>query len=166
MADSIPALRPAERPQDDDAIWAIMEPVIREGATYPLDPQLGRDDGLAYWFAPDKQVFVAEEDGRVLGTYYLKPNSTGLADHVANGGYMTHPDARGRGVASTMARDSFARAKAAGYHAMQFNLVIATNEQAVRLWQKLGLQVAGRLPEAFRHKRLGLTDALVMYWLL
>ncbi len=166
MPDALTTIRPVQRPADDDAIWAIMEPVIRDGATYPLDPGLGREDGLAYWFAPGKQVFVAVEDGQVLGTYYLNANSTGLADHVANGGYMTHPDARGRGIASAMARDSFARAKAAGYHAMQFNLVIASNEQAVRLWQKLGLQVVGRLPQAFRHKRLGLTDALVMYRLL
>ncbi len=95
-------------------------------------------------------MFVAEIDGAVLGTYYLKPNSTGLADHVANAGYMTHPAARGRGVAMNMARDSFARAKAEGFRAMQFNLVIATNAQAVHLWQKIGLQVIGRLPEAFR----------------
>jgi hypothetical protein len=65
-----------------------------------------------------------------------------------------------------MARDSFSRAKAAGYHAMQFNLVVATNEQALRLWQRHGLQVIGRLPEAFRHRTRGLVDALVMYRLL
>ncbi|KPL68780.1 hypothetical protein SZ64_12155 [Erythrobacter sp. SG61-1L] len=150
-------------PADHDAIWSILEPVIRDGATYPLDPALDRAGAFEYWFAPDKTVFVAELDGAVLGTYYLKPNSTGLADHVANAGYMTHPAARGKGVASAMAHDSFARAKNAGYRAMQFNLVIATNEQAVRLWQRLGLQVIGRLPEAFRHRRLGYVDAFVMY---
>ncbi|OJW66610.1 MAG: GNAT family N-acetyltransferase [Sphingomonadales bacterium 63-6] len=151
---------------DHDAIWAIMEPVIRDGASYPLDPALDRDGAFEYWFAPDKQVFVAEIEGGVLGTYYLKPNSTGLADHVANAGYMTHPAARGRGIAGAMARDSFERAKAAGFLAMQYNLVVATNEQALRLWQKHGLQVVGRLPHAFRHKRIGLVDALVMYKLL
>jgi L-amino acid N-acyltransferase YncA len=158
-------IRPAA-PADHDAIWAIMEPIIREGASYPLDPALTREGALAYWFALDKQVFVAEIDGAVLGSYYLKPNSTGLADHVANAGYMTHPNARGRGLGMNMARDSFARAKAQGFHAMQFNLVIATNVQAVHLWQKIGLQVVGRLPEAFRHRKHGLVDALVMYRLL
>ena len=162
---SNPLIRPAT-PADHDAIWAILEPVIRDGATYPLDPEIGREEAFRYWFAPDKTIFVAEADGDVLGTYYLKPNSTGLADHVANAGYMTHPQARGRGIASAMARDSFVRAKAQGYRAMQFNLVIASNAQAVSLWQKLGLQVIGRLPEAFRHKRLGYVDALVMYRLL
>ena len=160
-----PTIRPAED-RDSDAIWKILEPVIREGATYPLDPGTGREGAFAYWFAPDKQVFVAEVGGDLLGTYYIKPNSTGPADHVANAGYMTHAEARGRGIATAMAQDSFTRAGAAGFTAMQFNLVIATNEQAVRLWQKLGVQVVGRLPLAFRHKRLGLVDALVMYKLL
>src|SRR6187551_3713571 len=103
-------IRPATD-SDRDAIWAIMEPVIRDGASYPLDPALTREEAFAYWFAPDKAVCVAEQDGEVLGTYYLKPNSTGLADHVANAGYMTHIAARGRGIAMSMARDSFRRAK-------------------------------------------------------
>jgi ribosomal protein S18 acetylase RimI-like enzyme len=162
-------IRPAT-PADHDAIWAIMEPVIREGASYPLNPALDRAGAFLYWFAADKQVFVAEGPGdsgvAVLGTYYLKPNSTGLADHVANAGYMTHIEARGRGIAKAMAQDSFERARAQGFRAMQFNLVIATNEVALRLWQKLGLHVVGRLPEAFRHKRLGYVDALVMYRML
>ncbi len=160
-----PTIRPATA-ADHDAIWAILEPVIREGATYPLDPGIGREEAFRYWFARDKSVYVAEADGAVLGSYYLKPNSTGLADHVANAGYMTHPEARGRGIASAMARDSFARAKDAGYRAMQFNLVIATNEAAVRLWQKLGMKLVGRLPEAFRHRKHGFVDALVLYRLL
>lgn len=151
---------------DRDATWAIMEPVIRDGATYPLDPALTRDGAFEYWFAADKECFVAESDGRVLGIYYIKPNSTGLASHVANAGYMVHPDARGKGIAMAMARDSFDRAKSQGFHAMQYNLVVASNDVALRLWQKLGLQVVGRLPEAFRHKRLGYVDALVLYKLL
>ena len=155
-------IRPAT-PADREAIWTILEPVTREGATYPLDPDVSREEAFAYWFAPDKQVFVAGDDTQVRGTYYLKPNSTGLADHVANAGYMTHPDTRGRGVASAMALDSFERAKAAGFAAMQFNLVVATNQPAVHLWQKLGMEVVGRLPGAFRHKAFGPVDALGMY---
>lgn len=158
-------IRPATD-ADRDATWAIMEPVIRDGATYPLDPALTRDGAFEYWFAPDKQCFVAESGGRVLGIYYIKPNSTGLANHVANAGYMVHTDARGKGIAMAMARDSFDRAKDQGFHAMQYNLVVASNDVALRLWQKLGLQVVGRLPEAFRHKRLGYVDALVLYKLL
>jgi ribosomal protein S18 acetylase RimI-like enzyme len=50
-----------------------------------------------------------------------------------------------------------------GYLAMQFNLVVSSNEVAVRLWQKLGFRIIGTLPGAFRHSQLGFVDAYVMY---
>ena len=159
--------REASRPQDDDALWAILEPVVREGTTYPVDPAASREEIFAYWFAPDKQVFVAEDrKGSLVGTYYIKPNSTGPAAHVANAGYMVLPEARGTDVARTLALDSFARAKAAGYRTMQFNLVIATNAAALHLWAAVGMQEVGRLKEAFRLPSGDYVDALVMYRLL
>lgn len=160
------AIRPARRPQDDEGLWAILEPVVREGLTYPVDPAASREAIFAYWFAADKQVFVAEADSAIVGTYYVKPNSTGPAAHVANAGYMVHLRARGAGVARAMAIDSFERARKAGFAAMQFNLVIATNAAAVHLWQSVGMDVVGRLPGAFRLPTGEAVDALVMYRLL
>ena len=61
-----------------------------------------------------------------------------------------------------MCAHSLDQASARGFSAMQFNFVIATNERAVRLWQDLGFAIVGRLPDAFRHPRLGLVDAYVM----
>ena len=156
-------IRAPLRPEDDDALWSILEPVIREGATYPVACDATREEAFAYWFAPDKTVYLAEHDGQVLGTYYIKRNSTGPAAHVANAGFMTHPEKRGRGVARAMALDCFACAKAAGYLAMQFNLVIATNAAAIHLWHSVGMETVGLLPGAFRHRELGYVDALVMY---
>jgi len=154
-------IRPATR-ADRAAIWAILEPVIRAGETYTLDRDMGEDAALAYWFGADKAVFVAEEDGAVLGTYYLRANQAGGGAHVANCGYMTAAAATGRGVARAMARHSFDTAKARGFRAMQFNFVVASNERAVGLWQSLGFDIVGRLPGAFDHPALGFVDALVM----
>ena len=151
---------------DEDALWAILEPVVREGATYPVECDADRVDIFAYWFAPDKQVFTAARAGEIVGSYYLKANSTGPAAHVANAGYMVRPDARGGGVARAMALDSFTRAKALGFLAMQFNLVVATNAGALALWRSVGMEEVGRLKLAFRHRELGLVDAVVMYRLL
>ena len=159
------AIRPT-REGDADGLWRVLEPVIREGATYPVDPAATREAVFAYWFAADKTVLVAERDGDLLGTYYLKANSTGPGAHVVNAGYMVRPDMRGEGVGTAMTRDSFVRAKRAGYHAMQYNLVVATNEAALRLYRTLGMGEVGRLTQAFRHKDLGLVDAIVMYRLL
>lgn len=53
-----------------------------------------------------------------------------------------------------------------GYKAMQFNFVASSNENAVRLWGKLGFDTVGRLPKAFKHPVKGYVDALVMFkWL-
>ncbi|HSG57537.1 MAG TPA: N-acetyltransferase [Paracoccaceae bacterium] len=163
-------IRDARLPQDEAGLWAILEPVVREGLTYPVDPAASRQEVMAYWLAPDKKVYVAEElaeeAGGMVGTYYLKPNSTGPAAHVANAGYMVHPAARGRGVARAMASDSFARANAQGFAAMQFNLVVASNAAAVHLWRSVGMHEIGRLPGAFRLPDGVMADALVMYRML
>jgi ribosomal protein S18 acetylase RimI-like enzyme len=155
-------IRPAT-PADAAAIWAIIEPTIRAGETYTLDRDMAEAEALAYWFGPDKAVFVAEADSAILGTYYLRANQAGGGAHVANCGYMTAASATGRGVARAMAEHSLAEARDRGFRAMQFNFVVATNDRAIRLWQSLGFDVVGRLPAAFAHPAQGFVDALVMY---
>ena len=148
---------------DADAIWAILESTIRSGETYTLPVDLTRDEALAYWMAPAHEVFVAEELGEVLGTYFLKTNQRGGGSHVANCGYITAAHATGRGVARAMCAHSLDHARHRGFKAMQFNFVISTNERAVRLWQSFGFEIVGRLPGAFQHPAQGFVDALVMY---
>jgi ribosomal protein S18 acetylase RimI-like enzyme len=149
--------------RDDGTIWRILEPIIREGCTYALPSDMAQGDALRYWRAPDHEVFVAESNGELLGTYFIRPNQSGGGSHVANCGYMTAPWAGGRGIARAMCAHSIEHAKACGYRAIQFNFVVSTNERAVRLWQAFGFQIVGRLQEAFRHPRDGYVDALVMY---
>jgi ribosomal protein S18 acetylase RimI-like enzyme len=151
------------RASDGPAIAEIILPVIREGATYTLDPNMSEGDALAYWLAADKDTFVAEEDSVIVGTYFIRPNQGGGGGHVCNCGYMTRAASVGRGVARSMCQHSLAYAKERGYRAMQFNFVVSTNERAVRLWQSLGFEVVGRLPAAFRHPTHEYVDALVMY---
>ena len=154
-------IRPSE-PRDDEAIWRILEPIFRAGETYPLPRDISRNDALAYWQSPGHAVFVAEDKGAIVGSYYLRANNRGGGQHVANCGYVVAPDAFGHGVARAMCAHSLVQARERGFTAMQFNFVIASNERAVRLWQDLGFAIVGRLPGAFRHPRLGLVDAYVM----
>jgi ribosomal protein S18 acetylase RimI-like enzyme len=149
--------------EDAPAIWSILEPTIRAGETYALPRDLTEAAALAYWIAPDRDTFVAQEDGQILGTYYLRANQAAGGAHVANCGYMTAASATGRGVARRMCEHSLAHARARGFRAMQFNLVVSTNTRAVALWQSLGFATVGRLPLAFHHPQLGYVDALVMY---
>ncbi len=156
-------IRLALRDGDDDAIWAILEPIIRAGETYTLPREMSRADALAYWRSPGHAVFVTEDEGGIVGTYYLRPNQEGGGAHVANCGYMTAASSVGKGVARTMCLHSLDEAKARGFLAMQFNFVVASNERAVRLWERLGFTTIGRIPGAFRHPKLGMVDALAMF---
>jgi ribosomal protein S18 acetylase RimI-like enzyme len=158
-------VRPAQA-RDDDAIWAIIGPTIRAGETYALPREMSRADALSYWKSPGHEVFVAEQGGEVLGTYYLRANQQGGGSHVANCGYMTAPHASGRGVARAMCAHSLDHARAQGFGAMQYNFVVGSNERAVALWQSFGFEIVGRLAQAFEHPRLGLVDAVVMYRML
>jgi ribosomal protein S18 acetylase RimI-like enzyme len=155
-------IRPAT-PTDADTIWSIIEPVIRKGETYALPRNLSKTEALAYWMGPDRETFVAEDAGVLLGTYYLRRNQLGGGAHVANCGYITAANATGRGVARALCADSLKRARESGFRAMQFNYVVSTNERAVRLWKAMGFETVGILPGAFCHPTLGDVDALVMY---
>jgi ribosomal protein S18 acetylase RimI-like enzyme len=156
----------AARPDDADAIWTILEPMIRAGDTYTLPREMSREAALAFWFASGHEVFVAEEDGGLVGTYFLRANQAGGGSHVANCGYVTAARAAGKGVARAMCGHSLEHAKSRGFRAMQFNFVVSSNERAVRLWKSFGFEIIGRLPEAFRHPSGNYADAYVMYRLL
>lgn len=151
---------------DAPDITAIIMPTIRDGSTYALDQNMAEADALAYWTGPDKETFVALDEGVIAGTYYMRANQAGGGRHVCNCGYMTSPAAGGRGVARRMCEHSLQHARAQGFKAMQFNFVVSTNERAVHLWQSLGFDVVGRLEAAFHHPREGFIDALIMYRML
>lgn len=155
-------VRPATR-ADDDAVWPMLEPVLRAGETYALPRDWSRDEALSYWFMPGHCVFLAEEEGQPVGTYFMQANQKGGGAHVANCGYITAPGATGRGIAARMCAHSLDEARGRGFRAMQYNFVISTNERAVALWQRMGFGIIGRLPGAFEHSRLGEVDALVMF---
>jgi GNAT superfamily N-acetyltransferase len=148
---------------DREAVWRILEPVIREGEAYALPRDINQDEALDYWYGDGHEVFVAEDRGDVIGTYFLRTNQPGGGDHVANCGYATAVRARGRGVARAMLEHSLSHAQARRYRAMQFNFVVSTNERAVKTWLAYGFQTVGRLPAAFRHPQLGFVDVLIMY---
>lgn len=158
-------IREAER-KDWDLIWPIFNEVVKAGETYAYETETTKDQAEKIWLDAPRKTFVAEENGKIYGTYYIKTNQAGPGNHVCNCGYMVSSIARGRGLATTMCEHSQEMALKLGYKAMQFNFVASSNEGAVRLWNKLGFETAGRLPSAFNHPTKGYVDALVMFkWL-
>lgn len=152
--------------EDFERFWPTFQAVIRAQETYAYDPDLTYEQALHLWLEYPLHTLIAEEDGELLGSYYLKANAAGPGSHVCNCGYMVTPAARGRGVARLMCEHSQQLAVDSSFSAMQFNSVVSTNEVAVALWHKLGFETVGRLPRAYRHAKLGMVDCLVMYkWL-
>jgi GNAT superfamily N-acetyltransferase len=148
---------------DRDAVWEIFRAVVAAGDTYVFDPEIPREEAIAYWFKPGTRTYVAECEGRVVGTYILRPNQPGLGSHVSNAAFMVSPSARGLGIGRAMGEHCLDEARRIGYRAMQFNFVVSTNEAALRLWEQLGFTIVGTLPGAFRHRTRGFVDAYVMF---
>ncbi len=156
------AIREASE-HDRDAVWEIFRSVVAAGDTYVFDPEIPREEALAYWFHPGTRTYVALSEGRVVGTSILKPNQPGLGSHVSNAAFMVSPSARGLGIGRAMGEHCLEEAGRLGYRAMQFNFVVSTNETAVKLWERLGFTIVGTLPGAFRHGTRGFVDAYVMF---
>ena len=148
---------------DQEAVWHIISTIIATGDTYVFAPDSTKEKMINYWFATDKKTYVAEEDGKILGTFYLKENQMDLGSHIVNAGYMVSKNARGKGLGKAMAEFSLEEARRLGFRGMQFNLVVKTNEKAINLWLKLGFKIIGEIPEAYKHSELGYVNAYIMY---
>jgi L-amino acid N-acyltransferase YncA len=151
---------------DWGGIWPIFREVVVRGDTYAYPVDTNEAEARAIWLERPTATYVAARDREVVGTYYLKPNQPGQGSHVCNAGYMVGSAARGLGVGRSMCAHSLVEAKRLGFTAMQYNLVVATNERAVALWKAHGFEVVGILPKAFKHPEQGFVDALAMYRLL
>ena len=155
-------IRPATE-ADWPAIWVLFRAVTAAGDAFAYDADTPEAVARKLWFDPPAVPFVSVEGGRILGTYYVRPNQPGRGDHVANAGYIVAAFARGRGLASQLCGHSLDTATRLGYRAMQFNYVVSSNEPAVRTWQKHGFQILATLPDAFRHAALGFVNVFVMH---
>jgi L-amino acid N-acyltransferase YncA len=157
-------IRPAHD-ADWDRMRAIFYAVIATGTSYVFAPDTSDDDARAYWLGPGISTWVAEDegDGRILGMYKLIPNRRDRGSHIGNASFMVDPNSQGRRVGETLGRHCLHKAKRAGFLAIQYNFVVSTNTAAVRLWRKLGFEIVGTLPKAFRHEELGLVDVYVMH---
>ena len=145
-------------------VWPIIEKVFRAGETYAYSQEITEEEAHKVWIESPQETYVAiDQDNTMLGTYYIKPNQPDLGAHVCNCGYIVSETARGQGVASCMCEHSQQEAVNLGFRAMQYNLVVSTNEGAIRLWKRLGFQVIGKIPKAFYSKGVDYVDALIMY---
>ncbi len=149
--------------EDEEALWGILEPMVRKGGTYVFSLDKTKESMMGYWMGTDKTTFVVEKEGVAVGTFYLKANQEGLGDHICNAGFVVSRNVEGQGVGRWMGEYAQVAAKSRGFLAIQFNFVIKSNQKAVHLWKSLGFSVIGEIPEAYRHPNLGLVSSLIFY---
>jgi L-amino acid N-acyltransferase YncA len=152
--------------QDDwPAIWGIMRAVVATADTYPYPPDIAEEAARAIWMKSggSEVTYVARRDGDIVGTAYITANGVGLSDHIANAGWMVDPRLQRQGIGRSFAEHVIEEARRLGYHGMQFNGVVATNTNAVGLWESLGFAIVGTVPDAFRHSDGEMVPVHIMY---
>ncbi len=145
-------------------IWPFFSEIVAAGQTYAYPEDLSIDTARPLWMEPPPgHVVVAELDGQLLGSAKMGPNRPGRGAHVATASFMVDPSHQGHGTGRALGAYAVEWARSAGYRGMQFNAVVQTNTNAVRLWQSLGFEILTTVPEAFDHRDLGLVGLHIMY---
>ncbi len=156
-------IRPAQ-PVDMERVYQLFQAVIDEKIYFPYDRHTTRAEIESSWVNLKYLVYVAEiENGKIAGAYIVKANQAGYGGHVANAAYMVDGKYRGRGIGRQLGEHSLLSARAAGFRAMQYNLVVSTNKGAIKVWKDIGFEIIGTVPEGFLHEELGYVDAYVMF---
>jgi L-amino acid N-acyltransferase YncA len=153
----------------DDQDWASIYPfyaaIMAEGKTYPFPQHQTFDEARPWWMeqSPGQTVVAVDEEGAVIGSAKMGPNRPGRGAHVATASFLVEPAHQGKGIGRALGLYVLDWCRAAGFHGIQFNAVVESNNHAVQLWQSLGFEVIGTVPEAFDHPEDGLVGLHVMY---
>ena len=152
-------------PEDWDSIWPFFHEIVAAGETYAYDREMDGAEGRRMWMigAPGRTVVATDSGGTVLGTANMYANRQGPGAHVASASFMVDPGQAGRGTGRALGEHVIEWARASGFRAIQFNVVVETNEAAVKLWRSLGFEVLASVPEAFDHPTHGYVGLLIMH---
>jgi L-amino acid N-acyltransferase YncA len=146
-------------------IWPFLHAIVAAGETYAYDREMTEDEARRVWMvgSPGRTIVAVDDDGTVVGTANMYANRPGPGSHVASASFMVDPARAGRGAGRALGEAMLEWARDNGFHAVQFNAVVETNERAVKLWRLLGFAVIGTVPEAFAHPTRGYVGLHVMH---
>jgi len=144
--------------------------VIEQGQEYPYyEGCKTLDDIKNTWMAYSTVIMVdgaqesLSDDQKLLGTYYVKPNYIGRCSHNCNAGFLVPTHSRGKGIGKVLGQSYLRFAPTLGYTYSVFNLVFETNVASLRIWDSLGFDRIGRIPNAGRLKGIDHPVTAIMF---
>ena len=129
----------------------IWNEVVEEGIAFPQEELLTEETGNSF-FASQSYTAVAEIDGKVKGLYILHPNNVGRCGHICNASYAVSSDVRGKHTGEQLVTHCLKMGRELGFKVLQFNAVVESNIHARHLYERLGFQQLGTIPQGFRMK--------------
>ncbi len=151
------------RKDDVPFLVDIWNTVVEEANAFPQVERMTMREAEEF-FASQTYTGVSELHGEVVGLYILHPNNIGRCGHIANASYAVKAGVRGQKAGEMLVRDSLHRAKEFGFLLMQFNAVVSTNQVAIHLYEKIGFQKLGVIPEGFLLGDGTYTDIILYYY--
>jgi len=149
--------------KDEEELLAIFKEVVDTGCQFPYENS-SREEFHTHFVGPTSRVYVCRSSqGHVIGGFYLKPNYSGRSKHIANAAYMIKNTHRGLGIGTLLVKASLHTAKSLGFLAMQFNMIFSQNSGAIKLYEKLGFEITGTIPNGIRNSDGSFQDGQTMY---
>lgn len=136
---------------DIEAMIQIWNEVVEEGIAFPQEEGLDKESGSAF-FAAQSYCGVMEDQDAIVGLYILHPNNVGRCSHIANASFAVSSKCRGKHIGEKLVLDCLKQAKDIGFGVLQFNAVVESNVHARHLYERLGFQQLGIVPNGFRMK--------------
>lgn len=140
----------------------IWNEVVEDGVAFPQMNPMDAEEA-ADFFASQSFTAVAEAGGDVIGLYILHPNNVGRCGHIANASYAVDSGARGMRVGRELVQHSLHQGRRLGFRLLQFNAVVSTNASAIKLYESLGFERIGMIPQGFFMKDGHYEDIILYY---
>lgn len=139
--------------QDIPDMIRIWNEVVEEGVAFPQEEFLTMESGREF-FSMQTYTAVAKEQEteKICGLYILHPNNVGRCGHICNASYAVSRDFRGLHIGEKLVKDCLSQGQVHGFKVLQFNAVVASNQHARHLYERLGFVQLGVIPGGFRMK--------------
>jgi putative acetyltransferase len=162
-------IRRAE-PGDATALVRLAEAVGREQERWILASEGWRSIGDERRYLktvlrhPDAAVFVAEDDGIVVGRLSLSRDPNPASRHVADLGLMVAASHRGKGIGKMLLEEAVKWSRVSEIRKLELH-VFPWNEPALRLYESFGFEREGYRKGHYARED-ELVDAILMAYLI